>query len=269
MAPLRCLYVDLDGTLLGAGASLFHDGAGAPTSAGAEAVLACHRAGVEVVIYSGRREAQVHEDARLLGSRAYVFEAGACVVDGGERHWLTHPFVPESGGASVWEQVEATGAPARLRARYAPDLEDHAPWHRGRAVSHLFRGRVDLDEAGALVAADGLRLIDNGGAETFGPGWRAYHLVPAGVSKGGAVARHMELRGYAADECVAIGDSREDLTAGDAVGTFWFVANAVARDPVLGDLAAGRADVRVTAAAHGAGVLEAVGVELAERAGAG
>jgi hypothetical protein len=264
MAPLRCLYVDLDGTLLGAGASLFHDGAGAPTSAGAEAVLACHRAGVEVVIYSGRREAQVHEDARLLGCTAYVFEAGACVVDGADRHWLTGPLAP-TDAATVWELIDATGAPDRLRARFADDLEDHAPWHRGRAVSHLFRGRVDLDAADALVAPDGLRLIDNGSAEAHGPGWRAYHLVPAGVSKGGAVARHMQLRGLAPQECIAIGDSREDLTAGDAVGTFWFVANAVARDPALAELAASRAGVRVTAATHGAGVLEALTTELSER----
>ncbi len=43
----------------------------------ARALEACHRAGVEVVIKSGRREAQVLEDAKLIGSRAYIFERGA------------------------------------------------------------------------------------------------------------------------------------------------------------------------------------------------
>ena len=38
---------------------------------------------------SGRRRAQVVEDARLLGQSSYIFEAGACVVLDGEEHWLT------------------------------------------------------------------------------------------------------------------------------------------------------------------------------------
>ena len=64
---LRCVYTDLDGTLLGAGASLFRDGEGEFTLLPARALEACHRAGVEVVLKSGRRKAQVMEDARLIG----------------------------------------------------------------------------------------------------------------------------------------------------------------------------------------------------------
>ena len=264
MAPLRALYVDLDGTLLGRGASLFHDGAGTFSPAAVQAIEACHRAGVELVIYSGRREAQVMEDARLLGCRAYVFEAGAGLVDGGERRWLTHPFLPD--GATVWEQVAATGAPDRLLERFAGHLEPHAPWHLGRQVSHLFRGLVDEGEANALVAPDGLRLVDNGVVtEHADRGWRAYHLVPAGVSKGRAVGEHMVARGYASSECIAVGDSREDLTASEAVGTFWFVGNALAQDAALRAVVKGRRDVRVAAAGHGEGVLEAVETELSER----
>ncbi len=79
---LRCLYLDLDGTLLGRGASLVHDGEGNVSFEGIRAVQACLRAGVEIVLMSGRRRAQVAEDARLLGQSAYIFEAGACVVLG-------------------------------------------------------------------------------------------------------------------------------------------------------------------------------------------
>ena len=42
---LRCVYTDLDGTLLGAGASLFRDGEGEFTLLPARALEACHRAG--------------------------------------------------------------------------------------------------------------------------------------------------------------------------------------------------------------------------------
>jgi hydroxymethylpyrimidine pyrophosphatase-like HAD family hydrolase len=79
---VRCLYLDLDGTLLGRGASLLHDGEGHVSLDGVRALQACLRAEVEIVLMSGRRRIQVAEDARLLGQSAYIFEAGACVVLG-------------------------------------------------------------------------------------------------------------------------------------------------------------------------------------------
>ena len=75
----------------------------------------------------------------------------------------------------------------------------------------------------------------------------------------------MQARGYAREECIAVGDSREDMDAADVVGTFWLVANALARDPSLSEAIAGRDNVRVTEDGHGAGVYEAVLTTLAEQ----
>jgi hydroxymethylpyrimidine pyrophosphatase-like HAD family hydrolase len=47
------VYTDLDGTLLGRGASLFRDADGNFSLLAARALEACHRAGVEVVLKSG------------------------------------------------------------------------------------------------------------------------------------------------------------------------------------------------------------------------
>jgi phosphoglycolate phosphatase-like HAD superfamily hydrolase len=66
------------------------------------------------------------------------------------------------------------------------------------------------------------------------------------------------MRGYKPEECVAIGDSREDLRVATKVGSFWFVANALERDPQLLEAMAGHANARVAEAAHGAGVYEAI-----------
>ena len=118
---VRCLYLDLDGTLLGRRASLMHDGEGAVSIAGVRAVQACLRAGVEVVLMSGRRRSQVAEDARLLGGDSFIFEAGACLVLSGEEHWLTGALQP--GELTIAEQIERSGAPALLLARYAGRLE--------------------------------------------------------------------------------------------------------------------------------------------------
>ena len=268
---LRCLYVDLDGTLLGRGASLLHDGEGAFTLIGVRALEACARAGVEVVLYSGRRRAQVFEDCRLIGGRAYIFEAGSGLVIDGELHWLTGQLVPNE--RTIFEQISQSGAPALLLERYAGRLEYHDPWHVDREVSHLFRGLVDPFEAEALLAAagiEGLRLVDNG-TIPYHPTLpdierpRAYHLIPAAASKAGAVATHMRARGYARDEVIAAGDSREDMGAAGAVGTFWLVRNALERDPTLAQDVARYGNVRVADESYGAGVYEAVVATLAER----
>ena len=50
---MRCLYVDLDGTLLGPGASLLRGADGGFSLDGVRALQACYRADAEVVIFSG------------------------------------------------------------------------------------------------------------------------------------------------------------------------------------------------------------------------
>ena len=75
----------------------------------------------------------------------------------------------------------------------------------------------------------------------------------------------MRARGYAASDCIAAGDSREDLDAASVVGTFWLTANALERDPTLTDELAGRPGVRVASEGYGAGVYEAVVSTLAMR----
>lgn len=279
---MRCLYVDLDGTLLGPGGSILRGADGSFALDGVRALQACDRAGAEVVIYSGRRQESVLEDSRLLGQSSFIFELGCGLVVDGELEWLTGGVEPSSSAGTIFDQITATGAPAMLLERYAGRLEYHTPWSIGRDVSHLFRGEVDLSEVAALLDEAGcgwLRLVDNGVIAGHGAlsevldttllgseveRVHAYHLIPAVSSKGRAVARHMQNRGYAPAECIAVGDSREDLEAAGVVGCFWLVANAVERDPALAAEITGREGVRVAAAAYGAGVYEAVVTTLAE-----
>jgi hypothetical protein len=138
-------------------------------------------------------------------------------------------------------------------------------------VTHLLRGLVDAGEANELLAAEGhgeLRLVDNGAISPKPslpdlPGLpHAYHLLPRAASKAGGVVAHMRARGYAREECIAVGDSREDLDVAETVGRFFLVANAVEKDPDIASAAGGRAEV--TEAAFGEGFYEAVVRSLAE-----
>ena len=267
---LRCVYTDLDGTLLGHHGSLFRDAQGNFSLKQARALEACHRAGVEVVIMSGRREAQVMADARLLAQTSYIYEAGCGVVIDGERTLLTGDWVPDDDGTPA-EKLLGAGIPDLLFERFPGRLEWHGPWHVDRVLSHLFRGSVDVAEANALLAEHGhedLRFLDNGAITTpmqglDGPA-HAYHLVPGGASKAKAVAFHVRARGYSPGDCIGIGDSLEDVDAAGAVGRFFVVANGPERDPGLREGIRGRPNVTVTEGSNGDGVYEAVISTLAE-----
>ena len=261
---MRCLYVDLDGTLLGAGGAVTRDGQGGFTLLGIRALEACHRAGVVVCAMSGRPRMVLHDDARILGLDDYVFEAGAGFAVDGELHWLAEP--------DAYERIAAGGAPEMLLERYEGRLEPHTPYSEGHEVSHILRGHIDVEEAGALLhehGHDDLRLIDNGEAHHRSaaladlPSVRIYHLLPAGISKPAGVAAHMRARGLAPAECVAVGDSGEDLTVAGVVGALWLVANAFEYDPALRGQLARHPNARVAEATHGAGVYEAVVTTLA------
>jgi hypothetical protein len=275
---MRCLYVDLDGTLLGPNASLFTGADGAFSLLGVRALEACARIGAEVVIYSGRKQTSVFEAARLIGSSSFIFELGCGLVLDGELEWLTGGLRPSAEAGTLYDQIEASGAPALLLERFAGELEYHTPWSAQRDVSHLFRGNVDPGQSREVLEDAGfgwLRLVDNGvvraAAEQMAglPALHAYHLIPAGASKARAVARHMQARGYGPEDCIAVGDSREDMETAAVVETFWLVANALERDLTLGTDVTGRPGVRVAGEGYGAGVYEAVVTTLAEQRSGG
>ena len=139
---MRCLYVDLDGTLLGPNASLLTGAGGGFSLLGVRALEACARAGAEVVIYSGRKQSSVFEAARLIGSSAYIFELGCGLVLDGELEWLTDGLVPSAEAGSIYDQIEASGAPALLLDRFAGQLEYHTPWSmQPRCVASVPRRR--------------------------------------------------------------------------------------------------------------------------------
>jgi phosphoglycolate phosphatase len=269
--PLRCVYTDLDGTLLGSGSSLFRDAEGGFSMAQARALEVCHRAGVEVVLMSGRREPQVHEAARLIGQTSYIYEAGCAFAIDGETTLMTGEMAPDENG-TIYEQIEERGIPAMLFEHFEGRLEYHSPWHEGRVLSHLFRGKVDVDEANALLGEHGdddLRLLDNGAIgrpmATVDGRTHCYHLVPRQVSKGGAVAAHARARGYDPARCIAVGDSVEDLEVAAAVGRFFVVANGPENDPGLREAMPGWDNVTVTEGSNGDGFYEAVVSTLMER----
>jgi phosphoserine phosphatase len=75
----------------------------------------------------------------------------------------------------------------------------------------------------------------------------------------------MRARGYAAADCIAVGDSIEDLECAASVGRFFVVANGPERDAELRAALPRYPNATVTEGAMGDGFYEAVVSTLAVR----
>jgi hydroxymethylpyrimidine pyrophosphatase-like HAD family hydrolase len=270
----RIVYTDLDGTMVGPRGSFWHTARRDLTADPAAALLDLHRAGVPLVLVSGRTFEQVIEAARIFAADGAIAELGATVAwDAGRGTHRLRGDLPEGFGDRTPMSVMAElGIVAELIAAHPGRLEWHAPWHTTHETDALLRGRVDPLAVDAWLAERGagwLTLKDNGAIpatsrmtlddDPLPP--RVFHLMPRGISKGAAIAWDLERRGLAADDAVAIGDSVSDLDMAPAVGRLWITANGAAVDGMLARIDA-VPNAKVTDAAMGEGWAQAVRASL-------
>jgi hydroxymethylpyrimidine pyrophosphatase-like HAD family hydrolase len=270
----RIVYTDLDGTMVGPRGSFWHTAQRELTADPASALLDLHRAGVPVVLVSGRTFEQVVEAARIFAADGAIAELGATVAwDAGRGlHRLRGELPPEFGDRTPMSAMAELGVVERLIDEHPGRLEWHAPWHTTHEADALLRGRVDPLAVDAWLAERGLgwlTLKDNGAIpatsrmtlESHPLPPRVYHLMPRGISKGAAIAWDLERRGVDPADAVAIGDSVSDLDMAPAVGRLWITANGAAVDG-MADLLAAVPNASVTDRPMGEGWAQAVRAAL-------
>ncbi len=276
MPPVRVVYSDLDGTMVGPGGCFFRGIDKALTLEPARALVELLDAGVVLVLVSGRTRNQLVEACRIFGADGYVGELGSVLGwDSARQSEVLRGSMPPEYGEAPAAAIAKLGVVDALFARYPGRLEYHAPWHEDHEGDVMLRGVVDVAEAQAWLAARGwgwLRLHDNGVLPDRRPTGLApqarpahvYHLMPAGLSKGLALARDLARRGLSPAEAVAIGDSASDLTMAAHVRRMFVPSNAL-RHPEMPALVAVHANVAVTDGAVGLGWVQAAQWALAQR----
>src|SRR3954468_17464689 len=256
--------------MVGPRGSFWHTAERALTDGPAAALLELHRAGVPLVLVSGRTFEQVIEAARIFAGDGVIAELGATIAwDAGRSVYrLSGEFPAEYAGRTPMDVMTELGVVDRLIAEHPGQLEWHAPWHTTHETDALLRGRVDPLAVDAWLAARDLgwlTLKDNGAIpatsrmtlddDPLPP--RVFHLMPRGISKGAAIAWDLERRGLSPQDAVAIGDSVSDLEMAPAVGRLWITANGAAVDGMTGLIDA-VPNASVTGAAMGEGWAQAV-----------
>ncbi|WP_448614330.1 HAD family hydrolase [Modestobacter sp. URMC 112] len=268
--PTRIVYTDLDGTMVGPRGSFWHTAARALTATPATALLELHRAGVPLVLVSGRTHEQLVEAARIFAADGSIAELGSLVswAGGRETHLLTGELPREHAGRTPMAVMAELGVVEELVAAHAGRLEWHEPWHATHTADALLRGLVDAAAVDAWLAGRGwgwLTLKDNGQipatarmtlAEEARPP-RVYHLMPRGITKGAGISWDLARRGLDPADAVAIGDSVSDLEMAPAVSRLWITANGAAVPGMTG-LVAAVPNASVTDAPMGEGWAQAV-----------
>jgi len=269
----RIVYTDLDGTMVGPRGSFWHTADRQLTDSPATALAELHRAGIPLVLVSGRTYRQLIEVARFVAADGVIAELGSLVGWArGETHLLPGELPEEYGERAPMDVMTELGVVEKLFAQHPGRLEWHEPWHADHAGDAMLRGRVDPLAVDAWLAEQGLgwlTLKDNGAIPalermTLGPGGhppRVYHLMPRGISKGAAIAWDLERRGIDPADAVGIGDSASDLDMAPAVGRLWITANG-AEVEGMADLLAAVPNVHVTDAPMGEGWAQAVRASL-------
>ena len=269
-AATRIVYTDLDGTMVGPRGSFWHTADRSLTASPAQALLTLHRAGVTLVLVSGRTHAQLLEAARIFAAEGAISELGSLVAwaGGRETHLLTGDLPAEFAGRTPMDVMAELGVVDQLTAAHPGRLEWHEPWHTAHAADALLRGRVDAAAVDGWLAERGwswLTLNDNGAVpatprmslhpDALPP--HVYHLMPRGISKGAAISWDLARRGLTAADAVAVGDSVSDLEMAPAVDRLWITANGAAV-PGMAQRLAAVPNVSVTDAAMGEGWAQAV-----------
>jgi hydroxymethylpyrimidine pyrophosphatase-like HAD family hydrolase len=269
----RIVYTDLDGTMVGPRGSFWHTADRELTDTPAAALAELHRAGVPLVLVSGRTYRQLIEAARFVAADGVIAELGSLVGWArGETHLLPGELPEQHRGRTPMDVMTELGVVEKLFAEHPGRLEWHSPWHADHEADAMLRGRVDALAVDAWLADQGLgwlTLKDNGAipaiermtlaSEGLPP--RVYHLMPRGISKGLAIAWDLERRGIDPADAVAIGDSASDLDMAPAVGRLWITANGAAVDGMT-DLITAVPNVTVTDAPMGVGWAQAVRASL-------
>jgi hydroxymethylpyrimidine pyrophosphatase-like HAD family hydrolase len=272
--PARIVYSDLDGTMVGPRGSFWHSAERNLIAEPAAALFDLHRAGIPLVLVSGRTHAQVVEAARILAADGAIADLGAVVSWNAGRQVQVLPgaLPAEYAGRTPVSVMTELGIVEKLLAENPDRLEWHAPWHTEHTADALLRGRVDplaVDARLAELGAGWLTLQDNGALPatsrmTLAPDPRpphVYHLMPRGISKGLAIAWDLQRRGLQPGDAVAIGDSVSDLEMAPVVGRLWITRNGADVEGMPERMAA-LANVSITARAMGEGWAEAVRASL-------
>lgn len=238
LKDLKVIYTDLDGTLFNDQGCMIKDFEGNFYFEVVELFERIAKRGWDVVLVSGRNKLQLRYNSMLVGVKNYITELGSELVHNlGENTYVTfddkkYNYEITKCGKDLLNIIRI------LKEAFPNKIDSNPEWSIDRTFNALFFGEVDLRKANKILkdsGYEGLVLVDNGFSKLVDLNLdvkhlRIYNLMPKGVDKSSAIKLDKKLRNFKDENCIAFGDSVEDLKMASAVKYFFLMRDAIERD---------------------------------------
>jgi HAD superfamily hydrolase (TIGR01484 family) len=238
LKDLKVIYTDLDGTLFNDQGCLIKDYEGNFYFEAVKLFERIAKKNWDIVLVSGRNKLQLRYNSMLVGVKNYITELGSELVHNlGEKVYVT--FDNEKYNYEITkcgkDLVNIIGI---LKEAFPNKIDSNLDWSIGRTFNALFFGDVDLEKANRILkdaGYGGLVLVDNGFSKLVKLNLdvehlRIYNLMPMGIDKSSAIKLDKKLRNFKDENCIALGDSIEDLKMAPVVKYFFLMRDAIERD---------------------------------------
>ena len=238
LKDLKVIYTDLDGTLFNDQGCIIKDCEGNFYFEVVKLFERIAKKNWDIVLVSGRNKLQLRYNSMLVGVKNYITELGSELVHNlGEKVYVT--FDSEKYNYEITKcGRDLVNIITILKDAFPNKIDSNLDWSIDRTFNALFFGDVDLEKANKILkdaGYGGLVLVDNGFSKLVKlnldvENMRIYNLMPRGVDKSSAIKLDKELRNFKDSNCIALGDSIEDLKMAPVVKYFFLMRDAIERD---------------------------------------
>ena len=230
---IKVIYTDADGTLLNHKGCLIKDYNDKFYFKAVKQFEVLADKNIDLVLVSGRNKMQLKYNAQLINLKNYIAELGSEVIYNlGEKTYITYDKSKlKYDFASLGPDLDKL---FNILKKEFPQKIDYKPdWNKYRTTNVLFLGNIDLDKANKILKENGYEdyvLINNGSTELHKTDLNIkktyfYNLMPKGIDKSTGIKVDKKIRNFKKENCLALGDSLEDLKMAKEVYYFFLINN--------------------------------------------
>jgi HAD superfamily hydrolase (TIGR01484 family) len=238
LSDLKVIYTDMDGTLLNDKGCLVKDCDDRHYVEVIKLLETISKKNWDLVLVSGRNRVLLRYNAQLLGVKNYIAELGSeLAYNLGEKVYITfdkkkYPYEVTNCGKDLINIIKI------LKENFPGKIDSKLEWSKDRAYNALLFGEIDVDKANQILhdaGYKGLVVVDNGFSNLVKLDLNVktlhiYNMGPEGVDKSTAIRLDKKIRNFRTDNCIALGDSTEDLKMASEVKFFFLMNDAIEKD---------------------------------------
>lgn len=234
LKDLKVIYTDLDGTLFNDKGCIIKDKKGDYYLEAIKLLPEISKKNWDVVLVSGRNKSQLKFNAQMIGLKNYIAELGSeLIYDLGKEVYPTFDH-KKMGYDFTYKGKDLIKIIGLFKTGFPDKIESKIEWSMYRSYNVLFFGEIDLDAANMLLRSKGygdLVMVDNGYSlledlDLNIERLHIYNLMPSGVDKSNGIKLDKKIRKLSSDNCIALGDSLEDLKMAGEVKYFFLMKNS-------------------------------------------